>query len=90
MATGKMFLEPSVHVFLKVYEKHGRGGERGREEKKKRGGGVIKIHRFCSQRVDFHCLKKKVLPYCCMILRLMKRRKKSIMNVRRGKKQSVF
>ena len=53
MATGKMFLEPSVHVFLKVYEKHGKG-----EKRKKRG--VIRIHRFCSQRVDFHCLKKGV------------------------------
>ena len=37
-----------------------KGGGKEGEKRKKRGVGVIKIHRFCSQRVDFHCLKKGV------------------------------
>ena len=39
-------------------EKRKRGG--GKRERREKKGGVIKIHRFCSQRVDFHCLKKGV------------------------------
>ena len=51
MATGKMFLEPCVHVFLKVYEKHGRGG--GKRERREKKGGLLKYTGFVHKGLIF-------------------------------------